>query len=388
MKTTVVHIITRLELGGAQQNTIDTCLHLDRTRFDVALMYGPGGPLDDQAERLPSEDRDIVPSFGRLVDPLQDASALVDLRRRLARRLRRHLEQGRPRSGFIVHTHSSKAGVLGRLAARSLGIENVVHSIHSFGFHEGQHPALQRAFVEAERQCAHWTRAFIAVSRASMAEAQARGLVGTHHLARVIRSGMDLAPFRAAAARRTTARLRLGIAPDTPLFVSVANLKPQKDPLTLVRAFERVARSEPRARLWYVGEGSIRRRVEQEIHWRRLEGRFILLGWRRDVSDLMAAGNVVVLSSIFEGLPRSAVQAVAAERTFVGTRVDGTPEVVRHGRNGWLVEPRRPERLAEAMLRGLHHGPTDPDPDRWLAPWTLEALVTEQEALYDRLTNG
>ncbi len=369
---TVAHIITRLDLGGAQQNTLDTCVGLDRRRFRVCLLYGPGGLLDDRLHALTPQERRPIPSLGRTIALEDDLSALLEIRRALA-------ELG----PCIVHTHSSKAGILGRAAARSLGLRGVAHSIHGFGFHAEQPAWKRRAFVEAERRAARWTRAFLSVSRANLAEAQARGIIGPEHLVRIVRSGMDLSPFADADAERAEARAALK-APNGPLFLSVANLKPQKAPLDLVAAFDLVRQRRPDAELWFVGEGPLRGAVQAELARRKLNG-FRLLGWRRDVPRLMAACDVVVLASIFEGLPRSAVQAVRARRPFVGTRVDGTAEIIQDGGNGFLVEPRSPAALARAMLRALDERPIDPDPEARCRPWSVHALIEAQESAYEEI---
>jgi len=369
---TVAHIITRLDLGGAQQNTIDTCIGLDRRRFRVRLLYGPGGPLDDRLSTLAPEERRPIPRLGRAIALGDDGGALFQIREALA-----------DLGPCIVHTHSSKAGILGRCAARSLGLRGVVHSIHGFAFHAGQPPWKRRVFVEAERRAAQWTRAFLSVSRASVAEAQARGIIKPRHMVRIVRSGMDLSPFADADGQRAEARAALG-APAGPLFLCVANLKAQKAPLDLVAAFDQVRRRRPDAELWFVGDGPLRPAVEAELARRRLGG-FRLLGWRRDVPRLVAACDVMVLASIFEGLPRTAVQAVRARRPFVGTRVDGTAEVIEDGINGLLVEPRAPDALAGAMLRALEERPVDPDPEARCRPWSVHALISGQESVYEEI---
>lgn len=369
---TVAHIITRLDLGGAQQNTLDTCAALDRSRYRVRLLFGPGGPLDAELSRLRPAEAAPVPSLGRSIGAA-DARALAELTAAL-----RSME--RP---LIVHTHSSKAGVLGRAAARAVGAEFVVHSIHGFGFHEGQAAWVRSAYVQAERKAAAWTDAFVSVSRANVAEAQARGIIGQQHIVRVIRSGMDLAAFVPGPAEE--ARMRLGVPLGTPFIVCIGNLKPQKDPLTMVDAFARLVRDRPQAMLWFVGDGPLRPAVERRIRARALEHRFNLVGWRKDVPDLIRASDIVASSAVFEGLPRAAVQAVRAQRPFVGTRVDGTSEIVRNGRGGLLVEPRDPEALAHALARGLDERPVEEDPARWCEAWSKERLVSEQDALYRAL---
>jgi glycosyltransferase involved in cell wall biosynthesis len=385
----VVHIITQLELGGAQENTLTTCAGLDQSRFRVLLVHGPDGLLDHDAKSSLSEERiRVVPSLVREPSPRRDAEALAALTRILRLERARHEAAGDSPGALIVHTHSSKAGILGRLAARAAGIRHVVHSIHGFGFHEGQPRLRHAAFLNAERAAARLTECFISVSRANLAEAWARHILEPRHKTALIRSGFDLTAFRAEAAHGPELRAELGFGPEDELIVSIANLKPQKDPLTLVEAMRILAARRPRAVLLYAGDGELRGPVEAAVRAAGLDRRFVLLGWRRDVASLIGAGDVIALSSIFEGLPRAAVQALAAHRPVVATRVDGTSEVVRDGRNGFLVEPRDPEAFARALEQALDERPVDPTDDERIRDWDAAVMVRQQEALYQELVEA
>lgn len=382
----VVHVITQLELGGAQENTLYTCEHLDRARFEVSLVYGPGGILDAEAERIPNLERIAVPELIRFVRMGQDAAALLRLTHIFRDLRQRHAARGHAAGAFIVHTHSSKAGVLGRLAAKLAGVPVIVHTIHGFGFYEGQARLKYHSFLAAERAVAPFTHAFVGVSRANLAEAAARGIVGPQHVVELIRSGFPLMPFRAVRPEaRAELRAQLGLTAEIPVLLTVANLKSQKDPMTLVEAFASLLERRPAAVLLYAGDGPLRASVERAIARHGMQDRFRLLGWRTDVPELMAASDVVVLASRFEGLPKTSVQALAARRPFVGTRVDGTPEVIRNGKNGFLVEPRDPVGLALAMERALDERPTDPEDQRRIEAWDADEMVRAQERLYERL---
>lgn len=383
---TVVHVITQLELGGAQENTLFTVRHLDRAHFRVALLYGPGGLLDEDAQQISDAWIEPVPNLVRALDPRRDPVGFRDLVR-IFRRLRsEHGALGHDPAHFLVHTHSSKAGVLGRLAARAAGVPKIVHTIHGFAFHEGQPAPLFTSYVLLERAAAQVTDAFISVSRANLAEAEARGIVGAHHQSAVIRSGMNLTALRQAGAHRLEARRALELQDRDEVIVSIGNFKPQKDPVTLLLAIAQLAEQRPNLRLLVAGDGELRPQVEQLIHRHGLERVVRLLGWRRDVPQLLAAADVVALASRFEGLPKSAVQAVAAGRPFVGTRVDGTPEIIREGRNGYLVEPNDPEALAQALARALDRRPVDPSDQRRLMEWEEDRMVTAQASLYRTMT--
>jgi glycosyltransferase involved in cell wall biosynthesis len=374
----VLHVITQLELGGAQQNTLYTCAHLDRGRFEPLLACGPGGYLDDEARALPDVPVHFVPSLVRPVRPLSDLGAL----RALVALFRRE----RP---AIVHTHSSKAGIVGRWAARLAGVPKVVHSIHGFGFHDGQRPAVRAAFVAAERWTARATDAFIAVSRANLRQGAALGLF-PESKCRVIRSGIALDRFRGASRHAGRLRGELGIAADDPLVGMIACLKPQKAPLDFVATAARVLDRMPRATFVLAGDGELRGDVERAIA--RVPGgpaRIRLLGWRRDTEALLADLDVLLLTSRWEGLPRVIPEAMAAGRPVVATAVDGTPEAVDEGRTGYLAPAGDTVLMAERLVELLA------SPERRAAmgeagrvraeEWDIDAMVRAQEALYEEL---
>jgi glycosyltransferase involved in cell wall biosynthesis len=264
-----------------------------------------------------------------------------------------------------------------------------VHTIHGFGFHQHTPPLKRAAFISLEIVAAQVTDAFISVSRANIAEAQALGIIRDVRDVRLIRSGFDVRELEDVAEKKAEMRaaLGLGLRAEDEVIVCIANLKPQKDPLTLVEAMRLLAMKRPRAILLYAGDGELRPRVEEAIRQTNLEGRFRLIGWRTDVPALIGAADVVALSSVFEGLPRSAVQALAGKRPFVGTRVDGTAEIIRDGRNGYLVEPRSPEKLAEALAKALVERAIDPNDRERVREWDAVRMVEEQEALYQKLAS-
>ncbi len=323
---TVLHVITRLELGGAQHNTLYTVAHLDRSRFRPALAWGPGDRLDALAETLEDVELHPVPSLVRAVEPRADRAALAALRRIIG--------ELRP---AVVHTHSSKAGVVGRLAARLERVPVVVHSIHGFGFTPLQSAPVRALFLAAERLAARWTDHFIAVSSRNAAAGVELGLFPLERVT-VIRSGVALAACRAGADAAAAVRLRLALPATAPLVVQVANFKPQKAPLDFVRMAAEVARRVPAARFVMAGDGPLRGAAESLAMRLKIADRMCFAGWVDDPAALYAASRVAVLTSRHEGLPRAVVEALAAGVPVVAAAVDGTVEVVRDGTNGYLVE--------------------------------------------------
>lgn len=372
----VTHVITMLELGGAQRNTLYTVAHLDRERFAPGLVAGPGGILDDEARALPDVPFATCLHLRREPHPVRDLLALLDLRRRF--------REERP---AIVHTHSSKAGVLGRLAASLAGVPAIVHTVHGWGFHPGQSPPVRAFYVALERLAARATSRLVAVSRAN-AEKGARARVAPAAAFRVIRSGVELDRFRRAAGSGAF-RAELGIGPEVPLVGMVACLKPQKLPVDFVRVAARVAERFPRAVFVLAGDGVLRPEVEAEAARAGLGDRFRLLGWREDPERIVGDLDVLVLTSLHEGLPRVVPEAMAAGKPVVATAVDGTPEAVTDGVTGYLAEPGDVERLAEGVIRLL----SDPElRERFGAAarercdeWDIDRMVRDQEALYEEL---
>jgi glycosyltransferase involved in cell wall biosynthesis len=374
---TICHIITKLELGGAQQNTLFTVSHLDASRYRSILITGEPGPLDQEAGALNGVAFYQVPSMVRQIRPWRDLRALVSLTV-LLRKLK----------PAIVHTHSSKAGILGRLAARLAGTPIIIHSIHGFGFTRYQHPLLRQALQVLERLAARFTTRFFAVSEANRRQGVSLGLFSADQCA-VIRSGVDLDALRKVRVDVRLKKQELGLDPGTPVVGMVAPFKPQKAPLDFVRMAALVHQARPDAQFLLVGDGELRATIEAERDRLGLSAVLSLTGWRRDVAEIMRCLDVFVLTSLWEGLPRVYLEALASGVPVVGTRVDGAPEVVRDGITGYLTEPGDVQALAVRVLHLLAH----PEEAERMGSngrelpleFDIHEMVRRQEHEYDRL---
>lgn len=379
----VVHLITLLEWGGAQENTLVTVRGLRPDRFDRVLVSGTGGMLDSAAAAIPGLRFLQVDSLVREVRPYQDARAY----RRLVSVLReeRRLAAGLP---LIVHTHSSKAGILGRAAARRAGADLILHSIHGFGFHDGQHPAVRRLFIGLERIASRWTDRFVAVSEENI-RLGIRERIFTADRCRLIRSGFETKRFLAGS--REEGRRMLGLPPDVPVVGTVAVFKPQKAPLDFVGVAKSVAAACPKARFVMVGDGELRPAAERAVEAASLSERFVFAGWREEIPDLLRAFDVFLLTSRWEGLPKVVPQALLAGVPVVATAVDGMREVVEDGRDGFLCPPGDVAGLAGRVV-GILSGSSGIDPgikrDRLLREFDQDEMVRSQERLYAELLAG
>jgi len=374
----VLHIITKLELGGAQQNTLFTVEHLDRAAFSPALLSGPGGILNNEAESLSNEGVHfaIVPHLRRAIRPWADLRAYHELRRAI-RRL----------APKVVHTHSSKAGVLGRLAAAAEKVPVIIHTIHGFGIGAVRNRLVQKLLLAAERRAAKVTTQFIPVSRENFDTGRAYGLLDEQN-ATVILEGADLAPFRNSPYKPELLD-ELGIPRGAPVVGMVACFKPQKDPLTFVEVARRVHEVHTSARFVMIGDGVLRPRIEERIAELGLEDVVILTGWRKDVPELFRLMRVSVLTSLWEGLPRVIPQSLASGVPVVVTDAGGSAEAVREGETGFVVPQKDAAGMAEKIILLLNDKELADSMGR-AGPASVErldarAMVRAQEELYHRL---
>jgi glycosyltransferase involved in cell wall biosynthesis len=378
MKATVCTIITMLELGGAQEVALYTVANLDRTRFRPVLLTGPGGLLTDEAKALPGVQVEIIPFLGRTVRPVRDLRALFDLVR--------VLRQLRP---AVVHTHSSKAGILGRWAAWLAGVPVIVHTVHGFGITPSQPALLRFLLIGLERLTGLITTHWIAVAEANIEEGLRWGIFDRGQ-ATVIRPGIDPRPFRVplSSQERDQVRASLGAGKGDLLVGMVACLKPQKAPRDFVDVAVRVCARLPKARFVLIGDGDLRAAVEDHIRSANVAGRVWIIGWRRDIPAVMQALDAFLLTSHWEGLARVLLEARAARVPVVATRVGGTAEAIVNGRHGRLCErgdvnglaDRLCEILSDAVLREkMRNGGELP------AEFDIHEMLVQCERLYDKL---
>jgi len=373
-RITVVHLVTRLELGGAQLNTLYTAEHLDPQRFDVFLLCGPGGML---RSRLDEADRSIVvPALGREIRVFKDLQALVQLIH-LFKRIRPQ----------IVHTHSSKAGILGRLAATLAKVPVVVHTVHGFSFSPFQ-PFFKRSFyLLAEKLCRRLTGHFIFVARGDIDLARRHKLVGENYS--LIRSGFPLEKFLARPHDAAALKKKYDLPDGAFVCGIIAPFKPQKGLLHLAAIAAIVIRRNPAVIFFIAGDGEQRQELEAELRRRGIAANFRLPGFIPDVENAMDCFDIGVSTALWEGLPQSLVQLRLKKRAVVASDIPGNREVVRDGENGFLLPAGEHERFAESILRlaadaGLRRKLGD-FADEDFSAWSAEAMVARQEELYQRL---
>jgi glycosyltransferase involved in cell wall biosynthesis len=338
----IAHIITRLIVGGAQENTFLTAVgQLRNYDDDVTLITGPGlGPEGSLVERAEAEGIDIrvLPESRRNLHPWRDW--------RCYRKLITMLREIKPE---IVHTHSSKAGILGRAAATKLGIP-VVHTIHGASFHYGQNAVAKRVYIAAEKWAARRCAKLISVCDAMTDQYVAAGIAPREKFV-TIYSGMDVEPFLHPPRPPAEVRRELGIADDRIVVGKVGRLFHLKGHEFLIRAAPEVLRHFPQIQFLLVGDGILRQQFEADIARLGLSEHFVFTGLvpPARVPELIHAMDVVVHTSLWEGLARVLPQGLIAGKPVVSYDVDGAREVVLPGETGYLLPPQSVDDLAAAI---------------------------------------
>lgn len=378
----MLHIITRLIRGGADENTLYTVRGLDKRRYAVDLAVGAGSELEEIGA-IPEVGVHLVSELVREPHPWKDLVTLV----KLAKLIRRGRYQ-------IVHTHTAKAGFLGRLAAAIAGTPVIIHTVHGVTFH--QHlPRMHRMFyLMLERIAARFTHQFVAVGE-DVKDIYLREGIGTDAEYETIYSGMPLREYLDAGAmpesERDALRAELGFEPGHRVIVMAARLEPRKGHGYLFHAVQRLKPEHPELRVLVVGEGPIRAQLEAQCRTLGIDDRVVFLGHRHDLPRVFAAADVSVLTSLWEGLPRVLVQSAAAGKPIVTFDVEGAWEVVRDGRNGFVVAsqdvPAFTERLRTLLVeheraRSMGAAGREAVGSRW----TVETMLDRLDDLYARWT--
>lgn len=375
----VAHVITRLCRGGAQENTFHTVRLANRARFDVDLISGViTGSEDSMEEQVRAAGIGVirVPSLARNPHVAHDYRAYRFLRALF-----------KEKQYDIVHTHTSKAGFLGRLAAYHAGVPIIVHTPHGHIFHGYFSSPVTRFYTMLERYAAGKSHGLIALTERGIEEHLAHG-VGRKEQWSAIFSGIDLAPFENAMEKRHETRKSLGLRPDTLLVGGAGRLEPVKGFAYFVEAARRLAEQWPEVRFILAGDGSQRSFLEGQAADLSLQ--FDFLGMRDDIPALMAAMDVFVLPSLNEGMGRVLIEAAAAGAPVVATAVGGVPEIVKDGVTGLLVPPENATALAAAMQRLLADGETrrrmGETARAEVAPhYGIESMVRQVEGRYETL---
>ena len=383
----VAHIITRMIIGGAQENTLLNCLDLMEIHGDdVLLVTGPAiGPEGDLLRQGRGGEVPLayVPPLRRSIHPWRDVASYRGIKRILA--------EFQP---DVVHTHSAKGGFLGRLAAWSLQVPAIVHTVHGAPFHPFQNALPRTLFRWCEQYAARRCHAIISVADA-MTDLLVQAGVAPREKFTTIHSGMDVEPFLRADDSRDRARQELGYSPEHVVIGKIARLFHLKGHDDVIKAATAVVEKNPLVRFLFIGDGLLRDKLQQQIDAAGLHDHFQFTGLvpPAKIPELLGAVDILVHASLREGLARALPQALIAGKPVVSYDVDGAREVCISGQTGCLIPPRDVHALAAALtqLAGdplLRHQLGSTGRSRFTDQFRHETMTRRIRELYERVLGG
>jgi len=358
-----------------------TAALLKKERFSVEILSGPqtgseGSLIEEVRGRgIPLT---IFPDLLRQISPFYDMRGLVHMVR--------FMRQG----GYhIVHTHSSKAGVLGRLAAHLAGVPIIIHTVHGWSFHDYMPSFTRMSYILLERWMASFTDALIVVSKKDIEKGLHKG-IGSPDRYHLVRSAIPLDLFKPSTLDRQAIREELGIPLQAIVIGNIGRFSQQKNPLDWVRVAGILGREFPKVHFLLVGDGPMRSQVERLLFQEGIFDRTILPGLRRDVGRLLSAMDLFLLTSLWEGLPRVVPQAMVMTLPVVANHIDGISEIVQDGETGFLCTPRDTTTMAE-RCKGLIKDPflrneMGQKGRRYvIKEFDLDKMIAQIGTLYDKL---
>lgn len=322
-KKNLLYIITKLELGGAQRQLLLLIRNLDTTKYNIFLLTSSKGFLIPDALSIKELKLATLWSLDRPINPLKDALAFISIYKFIKRN-----------KIDIVHTHSSKAGILGRWAAKLANVKLILHTIHGWSFHPYQNWLINNLFIFLEKITSLITDKFIVVCETD----KYRGLlnrIGSEKKYAVIPYAIDLNELKK---RDDYIKKELEIKDEELVIGTISSLKPQKAPWDFVRVAFRIKKIFPKVKFILVGDGFLRKRIERIVYRYGLKKDFIFTGWRRDVGRILSIIDIFVLTSLWEGVPIAVLEAMALGKPVVVTDTGGISEIIKDKFNGFLVK--------------------------------------------------
>jgi glycosyltransferase involved in cell wall biosynthesis len=379
--TKILHIITRLDMGGSAQNTLLTCKKLSN-KYEIILVHGLSyesrmtdlekRTIEDGIKEAKTQGVKVIPlpSMVRSINPVKDFWALLSLVRLII--------EERP---TIVHTHSSKAGLLGRLAAKIAGVPHIVHTPHGHVFYGHFGFLASKIFLRVEKVFSRITDRIVALTDGEKNDYEKLSVCPSEKLLK-IHSGVDIAQYMKPIGNMVEKKRSLGLDQNEAVIGFVGWLLPIKGPEYLIKAMEYVWPEHPEASLVFVGKGDLDVDLRAQALRMNANGKVKFLGWRDDINEIMPVFDMLVLPSLNEGMGRVLVEAMAAGKPVVASRVGGDE-------TGYLVPPADAEALADGIKKLLD------DPGKawemgqrgkeYCRQFSLEAMIEKLDDLYSDL---
>lgn len=380
-KINLLYIITKLELGGAQKHLLNLISNIDKETYNVFLFTAKEGLLINEAQAIDGLILKKSRFLERPINIFKDVLALFEIYN--------YIKKNRIQ---IVHTHSSKAGIIGRIAAKFAKTPVIIHTVHGWSFHNYQTRIVYYLYLFLEKICATFTSKIIVVSGHDK-DRGIKNFIGREDQYALIRYGINCNEFEGKQGRDEL-RKSLGLSNADLVVGMVACFKPQKSPLDFIKLAAAIKEDFPDTKFILTGDGQLRGKVWALIKKLNLEREIILVGWRKDIHLVLSCLDVFVLTSLWEGLPIAVLEAMAIGVPVVATDTGGVSEVIINGKTGYLVQVRDMQSMrnrVEELLRSpqkrdefarLSRGVIDSE------EFLLSSMVKNTEEIYFNLWKG
>jgi glycosyltransferase involved in cell wall biosynthesis len=366
----ILFIITHLELGGAQKQLLTLIRNLDHSRYRLYLCAGDYGYLKEEFLNLPNLKVKPIKELVRNINPLYDVIAFL--------KIYLYIKKNK---FDIIHTHSPKASFLGRWAAFLAKTRNIIYTVHGWPFHKFMNPLSYHLYLYLERLTAKITKRIIVVSNADLAIGIKKKIAGPDKLF-LIHYGVDIKLWEDIFLKRKQSLSSKN------LVVNVSSLKPQKDLASFLEMVRLVLDKKSQLKFSIIGDGPLKRYIQKTIRKKGLQNHISLEGWNKDISPAFCQASLVVLTSLWEGLPLVIIEAVIAGIPVVVTDTGGVLDIVENLGNGIVVGPKRIKELYQAVINILDNY------NEWtrrienhrkssrLSYWSQERMIEETKKLY------
>lgn len=382
----ILHIITVFSIGGATENTLLTARGFLEKGYKVDILTGPNisseGDMYDLAKKF-GVNVITLSSLKRKIDVFSDIIAFLKIYSFI-----------RKNKYSIVHTHSSKAGIIGRIAAKLAGTTTIVHTIHGLPFHEYQNPLLNKFYVLIEKIGARFSNKIVTVTNKIISDSIKKG-IGVKNKFQVVRSGFDLSSYLEKDINREEIRQTFGISKKDIVIGKIARFSELKGHKYLIEAVQKIISSDIHIKVLLVGSGELENKIKCNVKELNLEKNIIFTGLieYEKVPEIISALDILVHTSLLEGLARVFAQAYLLRKPVVSFDIDGASEVVVNNETGFLVEPKNSDQLAEAIIKlikdqRLRERFGESGYNLVRENWSQEKMVEDLELIYNQLGNN
>ncbi|MBL7069179.1 MAG: glycosyltransferase family 4 protein [Candidatus Omnitrophica bacterium] len=368
-KKKILFVITYLELGGAQKQLLSIIKKLNTDKYSLYLFAGDSGYLKEEFKQIPYLEKKLIPELKRSINPVDDIKVFFKLYNYI-----------RKERFDIVHTHSPKASILGRWAAYSAGVKNIIYTVHGWPFHKFMPRALYWFFLFLERLTANITKKIIVVSKGDLKIGIDRRIAPEGRII-LIHYGVDIKMLDDIYKRRKKRRLN-------DMIINISSLKRQKGLSYFLKSAKSISDKNGNPQFFIIGDGPLRQSLERDVEKEGLGDRVNIEGWVGDISGLLSNASILMLTSLWEGLPLCVIEAALAGVPMVVTDTGGSLDIVANNRNGIVVRPGSAEELSRAALSILG------DYKRWISVieeerknldisyWSCERMLDQLDNIY------